>query len=138
MSSKEAPDKVFISDRDTYDRLKNHGPIKGKKNRVYYMAALAYGWINGERIELESKEGYLRTSYLKDSDKALIKAIAVAEKDDLNVLTEKDKVYSIADEYAASGVILLEGAVFGKSGSFQKKLEKKLIRKNDKIQEQLG
>lgn len=138
MSDNGTPDRLYIPDRDPYEKISNSDYLKDKKNRVYYMMALTLGWVNGERIKLDSREGYVRTSYLKDTDKALIKAIAVAEEEDLNILTEKEKVYSIADEYAASGVILLKDEVFGKSGSLPKKLEKRLKRKNDEIQDELG
>lgn len=138
MESK-GPDRVYIrkADRSVYDQLNNKmksSPFYKKKNRVLYMAALVIGFTDAERLELTSKEGYILLESLEDVDKAIIKAIAVAEEGDLNALVDKEKVYTIADEYAAGGIQLLKDEILGGGyGSYIKKLESRLVEESKKI-----
>jgi hypothetical protein len=145
MKIHEGPDRVNIrkSDRDIYKDLreKSTSPFKGKDNRVLYMMALAVGFIDGERLEFEpgEKEGFILLKTLEDEDIAIINAIAVAEEDNLSVLADKKKVYTIADEYAAGGIRLLNGEVFGgEYGSYIKKLEGRLVEEYQRIKEKYG
>lgn len=93
------------------------------------------GFREGSRIELDKKEGFVRIEYLTLREKSIIKAIAVAEEGDLNVLLDKNKVYSIAEEYAAGGIKLLKNKVFsGDYGSYIKKLESELVEEFEKIE----
>lgn len=140
----EGPDRVYINkkDREIYQKLqeKTISPFKGKDNRVLYMLTLALGFVEGERIEFSPGErlGYILLKTLEDEDKAIINAIAVYEKGDLSILGHKKEVYTIADEYAASGIQLLKDEVFGgKYGTFLKKLEYRLIETYKKVIENL-
>lgn len=126
----KGPDRVNIrkSDREIYDNLKEKdtSPFQGQENRILYMNALAIGYTDGERIEFEAgeKEGFILLSTLQDEDKAIIKAVAVAERENLNVLVDNEEVIRIADEYAAGGIQLLNDNVFGQEyGSYIKRVE---------------
>lgn len=130
----EGPDRVHIrkSDREIYDNLneKDTSPFQGQENRILYMNALAIGYTDGGRIEFDAgeKEGFAQFSALHDEDLAIIKAVAVAEKGDLNILVNKDEVIEIADEYAAGGIQLLNDSVFGQEyGSYIKRIEGRLV-----------
>lgn len=134
-------DRVYIikEDRRIYDKLKEEpsSPLQKNKmsekvrNRVRYMVALVIGFTEGNRVKDESiSDGFVRLDTLKEKDKAIIKAIAVVEEGDLSILTDKQKVYEIADQYAASGIhILKEKALGSDLNTYLKKLEAKLIEK---------
>jgi len=127
------PDRFFIekSDRKDYDRLKKKkdSPLFGKENKDLFILAVVVGFNEGARQKLNKKEGYFRSSYLDDKDRALINAIAVSEEGPLDVLVHKDLVFSIAEEYANGGIKLLKDKVFsGEYGSFARKLEFELVK----------
>lgn len=138
MNDKE-PDRLYVraSDIEDYDRLKEKdSPIAGKENKDLFMLAMCIGFHEGIPAELgKSKEGFVRIEYLKERDKSIIKAIAVEKEGNLEVLLDKRKVYSIAEQYAASGIKLLKDKVFsGGYGSFSKKIESELVDEFKKIQ----
>jgi len=136
MVNKE-PDRLYIrkSDRKHYDRLlEKDSPLVGKENKDLFMLALITGFHEGARVKLDKREGFFLLYHLNDKENSIIKAIAVAEKGDLNILLDKKKVYSIAEEYAAAGIKLLRDKVFsGGYGSYIKKLESELIDEFERI-----
>ena len=136
MISKE-PDRLYIrkSDRKDYDRLlEKDSPFVGKENKDLFMMALITGFHEGTRIKLDKREGFFLLYHLNDKENSIIKAIAVAKEGDLNILLDKKKIYSIAEEYATSGIKLLKDKVFsGGYGSYIKKLESELIDEFERI-----
>ncbi len=136
MISKE-PDRLYIrkSDRKDYDRLlEKDSPFVGKENKDLFMMALITGFHEGTRVKLDKREGFFLLYHLNDKENSIIKAIAVAKEGDLNILLDKKKIYSIAEEYATSGIKLLKDKVFsGGYGSYIKKLESELIDEFERI-----
>jgi len=131
------PDRLNIrkSDRKDYDRLlEKDSPFAGKENKDLFMMALIIGFHEETRVKLDGKEGFFLLYHLNDKENSIIKAIAVAEEGDLNILLDKKKVYSIVEEYAAGGIKLLKDKVFsGGYGSYIKKLESELIDEFERI-----
>ena len=132
-------DRVFIEKKDREDiyekLLKNRGsPLYGKNNRVPYILALVVGFTKGERLKIVKKDGFILIENLQDEDLSLIKAIAVKEDGNLDVLLDREKVFRIADEYANCGIKLLNNSILGKEyGSYFKKLEAELIDKFNEV-----
>lgn len=137
----KTPDRLNIrkSDRKDYDRLlEKDSPFAGKENKDLFMMALIIGFHEETRVKLDRKEGFFSLYHLNDKENSIIKAIAVAEEGDLNILLDKKKVYSIVEEYAAGGIKLLKDKVFtGGYGSYIKKLESDLIDEFKKFEEEL-
>jgi len=125
------PDRLYVekSDIKIYDRLKERdSPFYKKENKEIFIMAMVLGFKEGGTKVLSKKEGYVRTEYLTPEEKALMNAIAIYNEGTLDVLLDKKKVYSIAEEYAAYGIRLLHDWVFGgEYGSFAKKLESELV-----------
>lgn len=114
------------------------GAFEGKDNKDVFIIAMVIGYSRGLKSELTVKEGYVRFEYLKPRDKSIMKSIAVADTGNLDILLDKRKVYSIAEEYAAGGIKILINMVFGSGyGSFEKKLESELAEEFDRIEESI-
>ena len=131
MATKER-DRLFInkSDRKDYEMLlkSKDSPFLSRRNKVPFVIAMLFGVKARTRTRLKKKDGWIYVDYLNDDEESIIKAIAVFEAGDLNVLLDKDRVYTIAEEYAATGIKLLKAKVFsGGYGTFAKKLESDLI-----------
>jgi len=102
------------------------------------MLAMAFGIEKLGRIEFKSgeKEGFflLKVEQLKEYEESLFYTIAVAEENDLEVIKDKEKVYSICEEYANAGIHILKEEVFsGDFADFSKRLESMLREKIDHI-----
>ena len=122
------PDRLYIenSDRVLYEELEkeifNSPDLKERKNQFFF--ALAIGFKSEIRQPLNSKDGFFRSEYLQPRDSALLDAIAIYSTDDVDVITDRDMVFNIAEEYAHAGIRLLHDNVkSGQPGSYFKKLE---------------
>jgi hypothetical protein len=130
IDKKDAPDFARLKEKDS--------PFATCQNKEIFLAAMIIGYHEGGRIALKNRDGYFREEYLVDEERALIRAIAISEVADLNVLLDEQKIYSIAEEYATGGVALLKARVFsGEYGSYAKKLESELLRAFAKIEKKL-
>jgi hypothetical protein len=124
---REEPQIVYIdaNDKPTYDMLSEKGgPLEGMDNKDMFLLAMALGYMNNIKVELKDRLYFFRTSYLDNHEKALLKAIAVSEEGSLDVLSDKKKIYSLAEQYATGGLKLLRNIAFEKFG---KDLYKKLL-----------
>jgi hypothetical protein len=140
MNESKKVDRIHVDKKDLKDFRdlvkEKYSPFADSQNKDIFLAAMVVGYHEGGRIPLGSKEGFIREEYLSDEDRALIRAVAVSTEGNLNVLLDEQKVYSIAEEYAAGGIALLKAKVFGgEYGSYAKKLESELVRTFRKIAE---
>jgi len=118
--------------RPIYDRLKyEDGPFKGRKNSEIFMTAMILGYHKTHvRTEIETIKDYTHVEHLGSKRRTIIKAIAVAEEG-MGVLSDPDRVYTIAEEYANSGIKILESMVYNHEYDFMKKLESILVNEYD-------
>lgn len=144
MTEKKKVDRIYIDkkDREDFESLRDRKDspfVVGKQraqNKEVFVAAMVVGFHEGGRIEVKNKEEWIFIDYLSKEEDAMIKAIAIADEGNLNVLLDEQKVYSIAQEYATGGISLLKSRVFsGDYGSYAKKLESELLKAYGKIME---
>ncbi len=136
--SNKIPDRLRIRKEDLESfRLLNKERtsfLYGKENKELFIMAMIYGFLNKTRLKLDKKEGFVREEYLNDEYRTVMKAVAIKEEGALEILLDPQKVYSIAEEYAAGGIGYLKNDVFNKKeGSYVKRLEELLVDLYDKI-----
>lgn len=134
----KVPDRLYVekSDLEDFNILKDKGSdLHGKENKEIFIMAMVLGFYNGARRNLDTKEGYFLEYHLTDEERSLIKAIAINEEQDLDVLLNPQKVYSIAEEYATGGIKYLKEEVLGTQqyGIYLKRLESQLVEIFEKI-----
>jgi hypothetical protein len=124
------PDRLYIdsNDRALYDELSeeifNSSDLKERKNQFFF--AMALGFRSKIRQPFNSKEqgGFFRSEYLQPRDSAILDAIAIYTTNNVDVITNREMVFNIAEEYAHAGIRLLYDDVkSGQPGSYFKKLE---------------
>lgn len=123
-------DRLYVGRGDTelYDNLKREWILQGKTRKEQFLLAMAYGFKNGLRRPLEHKEEFFLRKDLKTEDEALFYTLAIQSEGKLEVICDKERVFTIAQEYAHAGIRLLDGEIAGTSfGSFEKKFEKSLF-----------
>lgn len=117
------PDRLFIdkNDREFYKKIKREifEGFFSKEAKDQFILAMAFGFAHKGRCSLDSRDGFFRSEYLQQKDEALINAIAIFTTDSIEVLSNKEEVYKIAEEYAHGGIRLLyEEVTSGMPGSF--------------------
>lgn len=139
-SKMEEVDRVYIREKDRadYKRLRDakDSPLYDTDNKNLFILAMSIGFYNQIRIELgEGKFGFVRTEYFKNKEKALIYAVAIFTEGTIEVLKDKKKVYSIAEEYATGGIRLLKENVFESEefASYFKRLESQLLAEIERL-----
>jgi len=139
LTEKKPPriDRLFVDKRDfdDFNRLKEKDtPFAGVHDHEIFIAAMVTGYREGCKIELKNRKEFFHEKDLTKEENALINAVAVAEGGGLNILLDKQKIYSIAEQYATGGISLLKAKVLsGEYGSYAKKLESDLLRAHEQI-----
>ena len=121
------PDRINIdkNDRELYDKLEEI--FQGRTRKEQFLFAMAIGFKNDVRRPLKTKEGFFLIKDLRPEDDALINALGMYKKG-TEVLSNKEEVFRIAEEYAHAGIKILADEVKSSSfGSFTKKFEKELF-----------
>jgi hypothetical protein len=134
----KGPDRLYVRSKDLDDfkmlLQDRDSPFFKKDNKDVFIMAMIFGYKNGQKTSVEKKEGFFRVTNLSGNEKSLIKALAVNSEGDLRVLLDKQKVFSVAEEYAAGGIKHLKDAVFNsKYGSYVKWLESELVSAYEKL-----
>jgi hypothetical protein len=124
------PDRLWIeeSDRELYVKIEEETDLFEKKTRKeQFIFAMSYGFYNKTRIPLNKRNDLFLAKDLKHEDEGLINAIAVSEMGCLEIISDKNTTYSIAEEYAHAGIRLLYEKIDSTEfGTFWKHLEKDL------------
>lgn len=77
-----------------------------KNNQHLFTLAVLIGkFIVKERQKLNKKHDFIRHDYIKNTDEEVIlTALAINEVNDVDVIIDKNEVYTICEEYARSGI----------------------------------
>jgi dnd system-associated protein 4 len=82
-----------------------------------FMWAACQGFHRGEKRPLAQRKGIFKWAQFSEQlDVPLLRAIAIATTDDVNVLASQDKVLRIAEEYANSGIHELNSILLQSDG----------------------
>ncbi len=120
------PDRLSIekNDKVKYEKLQEENIFKDMDNKDLFIFAMSYGYSKNVFKNLDSKEGYVRTEYLKPEDWALINSLSI-DKDSVDILGNPEKTFQLAEQYANGGIKLLAEKINSiQFGSFDKYLEK--------------
>ncbi len=117
-------DRVYIDEAviDVYRQLKKEGnaEIEDAPFDTYkdlFMFAACLGYQNGRRTKpRKGAGGEVPTKVFTEDDMAILKAIAIAETGDIEVLTRLDEILSIAEEYASAGIYEMKAYLIDEGG----------------------
>lgn len=124
------PDRISIdrADRDLYDHSMVKSEVFSNRTRKEeFLFAMAVGFNRRIRRPLQTREGFFLSKDMTPHDEALIDVVAIAETSSAEILSDKEMVFRIAEEYAHAGIRLIHDQITsGQPGSFSKKLEVEL------------
>lgn len=125
---------VFIDKNDfkTYqDLLKTHY-FKGKKNIDIFLCATLIGLnVVGKPSPLDNseKKDYFRVNDNKNKESMIIlKSLAISKFDDVNVLSDEEKLFSFCEDYANAGIKRLNSWYHSKEDTLENILTKELLK----------
>jgi len=135
MTEKTLQRKVIHLDEEFkkfVDAIEKDGPFEGAAHKDVFIIALVLGFNKGKRTPIKKRlsGGFFREDTFNDDQRNLIATIAIAHKENLEILMEKnkDELFSIAEEYANTGFPILREQL-ALSGTFEKRLESELRKK---------
>ena len=98
-------------DKENSDDEKDTPPFESMKN--LFMLAAFIGYKNDKRVPLENKVDIFSWQVLATDEEyvSLLYALAVIETNGVEVLTDRNKILTIAEEYANGGILQIEEEV---------------------------
>ena len=123
-------------DKQIYDKLKASSGIFNKMDLIDIFAiALIYGKKKGKRTKLgKGAIGRIRESTIRNSSvKELMMIIAVDETGSIDVLSDNNEYFRICEEYAKTGIKLLETDYIENSDDLINDLEMEMFEFYDDI-----
>lgn len=121
---KKYKDKEYQLLHDENSIFKKAGNKLGNKD--LFMLALITGFHANMKFKIENREDFdLRVAYLNESEKALIKAIAIKDTGDFTIISNPNRYYAIAEEYVNAGIDILYDSEIDKT--YMNDLENNLL-----------
>jgi dnd system-associated protein 4 len=118
-------DRVYIDEAaiEFYRQLKKEGNSEPEQApfdtfKDLFMFAVCLGYENGRRTKPRkgSNGGEVPTKVFSENDLAILKAIAIADTGDVEVLGRLGEIYAIAEEYANTGIHEVKAYVLDEGG----------------------
>lgn len=125
---------VYVDEDDfkIYQKLMKTHYFKGMRNIDLFLCAMLIGiTIVGKPSSLDNskKQDYFRVLDNKDKESmAILKALAISKFDDVNVLSDEDKLFSFCEGYANSGIKQLNAWYSDNDDSFENILTKEFLK----------
>lgn len=134
--SKDNKNRTFIfideNDFETYQKLMKTHYFKRMKNIDLFLCAALVGIsIVGKPSALDNskKKDYIRVNDNKNKESMVIlKSLAISKFDDVNVLSDEDKLFSFCENYANAGIKRINKWYNSKEESFENILTKELLK----------
>ena len=117
-------DRVSI-DKDVHDLYKELTEKSNKypENAPFYLMKDVFRWSvalgvhAGKRKKLKKREQIFRWDQLsQDIDIPVLRAIAIAETEDIEIIAHEDQILRIAEEYANEGIRGMKGKILSGAG----------------------
>lgn len=125
---------IFIDERDfeIYQNLLKTHYFKGMKNIDIFLCATLIGINVVKRpfaLDNSKKKDYIRVNdNLNKQSMIILKSLAIAKFDDVNVLSNEDKLFSFCEDYANAGIKKLNAWYNNNEESFENILTKELLK----------
>lgn len=125
---------IYIDDKDFefYQKLNKTHYFKGMKNIDLFLCATLIG-INvvgkSSSLPKSRRREFIRVNDNKNKESMIIlKSLAISKFDDVNVLSDEDKLFSFCEVYANSGIKQLNAWYNDDEESFDNILTKELLK----------
>lgn len=130
-------DRVYCDNIKDYQELKKTPFLAKEENATIFILAMALGFKRNQKVPLKKrKEGIVLLTYFKESQIAMIYAVALKHKESENVLLNEEEIFQIAEEYANGGIKFLKDILIGEQpGSYVKRICTELLEICNKLKD---
>ena len=110
-------DRIYIdaSHHEIYNDLiteQEDSPKPFESMKDLFLCATLIGYRHGERMPLEKRVGiFTWAQFSVQEEVPVLRALAIAETGDVNVLANQDELLTIAEEYANAGIVEIQEQV---------------------------
>ena len=125
---------IYIDDKDfeIYQKLIKTHYFKGMKNIDLFLCATLVG-LNvvkkSSSLAKSKRREYIRVNDNKNKESMIIlKSVAISKFDDVNVLSDEDRLFSFCEDYANSGIKQLNVWYENNEETFDNILTKELLK----------
>jgi hypothetical protein len=121
------PEKIYIAktDKEKYEKLEKEGFFEDRNHKDQFLLAMGFGVKNKVHRSFKERHEFFWRKDLGIEGETLISAVGIYFAYDVDILTDMQKVYGIAEEYAHAGIDLLYNKMESQQvGSFWKQFEK--------------
>ena len=84
-----------------------------------FLVAMALGYKLGSKTPLKGTKSLILESSISDDNLALLNIVAIADTEDVKIISDKKQVFKIAEQYANTGIKYMqnieESSQFGES-----------------------
>ena len=129
--------QIYISKtaKEIFTNMKlSYAEFKHLENKDLLFLAFIFGYVNNKRKPIPKNEmeqsGFTREKYLTDQENAILKAVAIEEKNSIEIIDNIAETYSITEEYANGGIDYLKKFIFADPATTVKKLSAFLKKHN--------
>jgi dnd system-associated protein 4 len=127
----EAPRDVRIEEdnHSYYEELtaEKRSPFHEAEYKDLFIFAMAYGYRHGNRVPLEGEtRALVNVGSLTDRQQWIVKAVAIKEVENGQILTDNSQIYDIAYQYGNGGIEELYG-LFKRPGDGLRELSNEII-----------
>jgi|GEM_PF-1294228 len=134
--SKDNKNRTFVfideDDFETYQKLMKTHYFKGMKNIDLFLCATLIGINNignPSKLSNSKKKDYIRVNDNKNKESMIIlKSLAISKFDDVNVLSNEDKLFSFCEDYANAGIKRLNDWYGSNEETFENIITKELLK----------
>ena len=100
--------------------------LYGRDLKDVFILSMAFGFRLGKKKPLEKRQEVADITVFSEQQITLIKAVAVTSEKNLEVLLDKKRIFTIAEEYANGGILLLHEMIFETKDDPTRVLDKKI------------
>lgn len=119
--------------KELYNQYKDkivEGPLKGRSLTEIFTLALTMGF-NLERKPFKDNDGFIRPESFGIVLPTLMRSIAIHETENLEILIDEEKVFTISEEYGNAGINYLSSKYSENTEEFTEILLMEILEKID-------
>lgn len=122
-STSTRKDRIYLDETvsDIYRQLRSSAKTQPEAApfetfKDIFMFAACLGFRNGRRVRTDKTGSEIRVSVFTEDDIAILKAIAISETGDVDILTRFSDILTIVEEYANVGIYEVKGYLIDEGG----------------------
>ena len=102
--------KLSVASKDDFNFYKSSKILNANnmEDNKKFILAMGVGYSSKSKLPFNSKIPLFDASKLTEEDKSLMSAVAIEDTKNIDILSNNEEIFKIAEEYANAGIKLLK------------------------------